>query len=291
MKRIVLLAILALVSIVLPSCTEADIQTVGSALGAFAGGFVPVSYSEMQDMSLCISAKIAGMYDIYNDPALLKYVNMIAMTVGHYSDRPDFSYRVQLLNAPNEVNAFTTADGRIFVTTGLLAAVQDESELAGVLGHEIAHAARGHVAKAVANERKKAGMVKAGGLVAQQYAPQYAQILTSVADATFDAIALRPRDRAQESEADTYGMYYAEAAGYSPKGLLNFLSRLRNEEQSGGSAMTKIFDTHPDINQRVTDVGNSIAQNFHPRENSPIMVQGATGKPIERAQYFTASLK
>jgi predicted Zn-dependent protease len=287
MKRITLFAVLLFVTIVLPSCTYEDVQRGTAATGALLEGLRPLTYQETQNMSLCVSARIAAMHPVYDkDPALTKYVNMVAMTVGHYSDRPDFNYRVLLLDAPNEVNAFTTADGRIFVTTGLLAQVQDESELAGVLGHEIAHAARGHVMQSIKNERMKQGIINAAAIMMQDNGT-----FSAIANASFDAIALRPRDRAQESEADTYGMYYEEAAGYSPKGLQAFLARLRDKEQQGGSSLTNIFDTHPDINQRVTDVSNSITRNFRPREYNPIIVRGATGTPIERSQYFTASLR
>jgi predicted Zn-dependent protease len=286
MKRTILLAVLAFVAIVLPSCTYEDIQRGTMATGALIEGLRPLTYAETQNMSLCVSARIAAMHPVYQDQALTRYVNMVAMTVGHYSDRPDFNYRVLLLDAPGEVNAFTTADARIFVTTGLLAAVQDESELAGVLGHEIAHASRGHVVKAIKNERTKQGIVNAAAIMLQDDGT-----FTAIANASFDAIALRPRDRQQESEADTYGTYYAEAAGYDPKGLENFLARLSNMEQGGGSAFTKIYDTHPDINQRVTDLSNSIETNFHPREYNHITVTGAGGAEIERSQYFTASLR
>jgi predicted Zn-dependent protease len=285
MKRIYLLIVLILLAIVMPSCTFDDITKGGQAMGALFQGMRPLTYDEMSQMSLGISAKLAAMYPVCDDPALTKYVNMVAMTVGHYSDRPDYNYRVLVLNAPGDVNAFTTADGRIFVTTGLLAMVRDESELAGVLGHEIAHAARGHVTKAIANQRLKAGMVQAAAIMLEDQGA-----FSAIANGGFDIIALNPRSRQQESEADTYGMYYAEGAGYDPRGLVQFLERARDNQAIKSSSM-KVFDTHPDIAQRIADINTSIAINFRPTEHNPIMMTTPSGQQVERSQYFTAALR
>jgi predicted Zn-dependent protease len=288
MKRIHLLLVLVFFTIVLPSCqwTPEDTQRLGMASMAFVQGFRPISYQEMADISLCVASRIAGLAPVYDrDPKLTKYVNMVALTVGHYSDRPDFNYRVLLLDAPNEVNAYTTADGRIFVTTGLLAAVRDESELAGVLGHEIAHAAREHILKAMQTQRKTQGIVNAAAIMLQDNGA-----FAAVANGAFDAIVLKPRSREQESEADTYGMYYAEAAGYDPQGLLNFLAFLRDQSGPQGSA-SSVFATHPALDQRVNDVANSIKTNFRPHKYSTIMVTTAAGRKVERAQYYTTALR
>lgn len=286
MKNATLIFCLLTFCIVLPSCDYADIERAGTATQTLIGGFRPLTHDEIYQMSLGVGARIAGSCGVYDkNPALTKYVNMVAMTVGHYSDRSDFSYRVLLLDEPNNVNAFTTADGRIFVTTGLLTMITNESELAGILGHEIAHAARGHVTKAIQNERRKAAIIGAASIMLQDYGA-----FATIANSGFDIIALRPRSRQQETEADTYGMYYAEAAGYNPNALLAFLTRVR-DRQTAASSSFKALDTHPDINKRISDMENSIATNFRPRNYSTICVATPGGRQMERSQYYTASLK
>ena len=287
MRRICLVSCLVMFTIVLPSCEWEDVERAGYATQALVSGFRPLTRDEVYQMSLGVGARIAGSRGVYDrDPALTKYVNMVAMTVGHYSDRPDFYYRVLLLDAPDEVNAFMTADGRIFMTTGMLKVIGSESELAGILGHEIAHAARGHVKEAVENERRKIALITAASIMMEDYGA-----FAEIANSCFDVIALRPRSREQESEADTYGTYYAEAAGYDPKGLLEFLKHVRDKQVNTSGSSFKALDTHPDINQRIADLENAIASNFRPRAYPPVTITTASGRRIERSQYYTAMLK
>ncbi|RKY28249.1 MAG: hypothetical protein DRP79_02410 [Planctomycetota bacterium] len=287
MRRLTLVFCLTLFTIVLPSCEFEDVERAGYAAQALVRGFRPLTHDEVYQMSLGVGARIAGSRGVYDrDPALTKYVNMVAMTVGHYSDRPDFYYRVLLLDAPNEVNAFTTADGRIFMTTGLLMMIENESELAGILGHEIAHAARGHVKKAVENERRKIALITAASIMLEDYG-----VFAEIADSCFDIIALRPRSRRQESEADRYGTYYAEAAGYDPHGLMEFLKRVRDKQVNTSGSSFKALDTHPDINRRITDLEETIATNFRPRTWHPVMITTSSGRRVERSRYYTAGLR
>ena len=158
------------------------------------------------------------------EPLLTAYLNHLGQKVAQASRRPQVQYSFKIVNT-DVVNAFSLPGGFIYVNRGLLDLVLNESELAGVLAHEVGHVVAYHSMNDVARrtlvdrgmyELQKAGMVNDQQMV--DMLQRYGGPMLLFVDRKFS--------REEESEADMLGMYNAIRAGYDPQGLISFLARL-----------------------------------------------------------------
>lgn len=172
---------------------------------------------------------------------LQRYVNMVGRAVAANSDRPDLPYAFAVLESPTP-NAFAGPGGYIFITTGSLNVMKSESELAGVLAHEVAHVSRKHMLRTY----RRASMV---GALQQSAAAMDSNITqyTSLVDAATDTLFDKGLDQRFEYEADLVGTEIAAVTGYDPRGLLVFLSKLDKISSSSGGW----FKTHPPMAERI----------------------------------------
>src|SRR5437870_461197 len=117
---------------------------------------------EEADIGRVVSARILATYPLAKDDKVQQYVTLVGNTVAAYSSRPTLDWHFAVIDTPI-INAFSTPGGFIFVTTGALQAMKNEAELAGVLGHEIAHCTQKHILK----EIKRGNVISAGVDLAQ----------------------------------------------------------------------------------------------------------------------------
>ncbi|HWM47828.1 MAG TPA: M48 family metalloprotease [Xanthobacteraceae bacterium] len=178
---------------------------------------------------------------------------MVAQTVERLvaaSGRPDAKYKVTILNSP-AVNAFALPSGQIYVTRGLLALANDNSELASVLAHEMAHVVADHAAMR-ANQARHAAVVSAvvSDVLSDPMAGALALAKSKIALASFS--------RAQELEADAIGVGIAARAGYDPYGAARFLDSMgRNADLKAGGkpadpGVVDVTASHPATPERVS---------------------------------------
>jgi predicted Zn-dependent protease len=155
----------------------------------------------------------------------------------------------------DEVNAFAAPGGFVFVTKGLLKQVKSEDELAGVLGHEVAHVAKKHGLKTIQTARLTSAFTILGSEVGRQYTPQQVGELTKAFDGVVEDVVnkmvVNGYSRDKEYEADKFGAQYAKSAHYDPAALKSFLARLEKNEGSGGG----MFKTHPSPAKRQSELG------------------------------------
>lgn len=192
----------------------------------------------------------------YDDPELQAYVNKIGQRLVAQSDMPDRTFTFTVLDAP-EINAFATPGGFIYVNRGLLAYLNDEAELAGVIGHEIAHVTARHHGR-----RKTAG-------VTSQVLATTAYVLTGSsavyeASSMYGAEVISGYGRDMELEADGLGAEYMYKAGYEPEALLDVIGVLKNQEQymrlkareagKTGTTYHGLYATHPRNDKRLQTV-------------------------------------
>lgn len=162
------------------------------------------------------------------------YVNDIGQRLVPFSDRPDIPYHFQVVN-DNQINAFATMGGYVYVTTGLIREASNEAELAGVIGHEIGHIAGRHAV----NQMRDAALAQgiAGALGVRQ------DVLVNLGV----ELALRlPASRGDEYNADERGFNNLGRAGYSQAGLVTFMQKL-----VGHRSAPTILSTHPAAEDRV----------------------------------------
>jgi predicted Zn-dependent protease len=198
----------------------------------------------------------------YDDPELQAYVDRIGQRLAQQSDLPDLEWTFTVIDAP-DLNAFALPGGFIYVNRGLLAYLETEAQLAGVIGHEIAHVTARHHAR-----RKSAG-------VASKVLSTTAYIFTGsrdvyAASSMYGAEILSGFGRDMELEADGYGAEYMHRAGYEPEALLDVIGVLKNHElfqrlkarSSGRSVGTYhgVYATHPRNDKRLQTVIQAAAK-------------------------------
>jgi predicted Zn-dependent protease len=215
----------------------------------------PLTLDQEKDIGREVAAKLIGYYHLFNDPELTRYVNLVGATVAAQSLRQDIQYHFAILDS-NDINAFSAPGGYIFVTRGALALCDDESELAGVLAHEVAHVADKHVVHVIENDKK----TRTGKEVASDYA-QGSPLLDKLANTGIKALTqgLAPKD---EYEADHDGVEFAHAAGYPADGLERFLTKLNQATNQGANSFWT--RTHPPVPDRNARIQQLIASNKWP---------------------------
>lgn len=171
-------------------------------------------------------------------------VSQLGQRLMVHCERPNLPYQFKVL-ATDEVNALAVPGGHVYVTRGLLEKTQpDEAELAGVIGHEIAHVARRHSAKMIEKSSQLSLLV---AILAGQSGKD-TQLFAQLAQNFY----LQSYSREEEHEADWYGIGYAYRAGYDPRGLKRFFEKL--QKLQGGQeprGLEVYFSSHPQTSQRI----------------------------------------
>jgi predicted Zn-dependent protease len=168
-----------------------------------------------------------------------------------------FQWEFNLIDADSIVNAFCMPGGKVAVYTGILPLTQNETGLAVVLGHEIAHAVANH-----GGERMSQGLVtELGGLglsAALQSKPQQTQMLAMAAFGVGAQVGfLLPYSRLHESEADHIGLILMAMAGYDPREAVPFWERM---SRLGGAAPPEFLSTHPSDRTRIENIQKELPE-------------------------------
>jgi predicted Zn-dependent protease len=202
-------------------------------------------YSDAAEVEMGKKAhvEVLRQYGKYDDPKLQRYTNEIGQGIAKVSHRPNIQYHYMVVDKPF-INAFALPGGYVYITRGMLAHLNSEAELAGVLGHETGHITARHgvkrLQKAMASQFILAGVAiatESGGLV------QGSSILLTA--------ALQTYSRKDEHQSDEVGNLYAFKAGYDPKKSMGFLKTLKKMDKTTPSAVEVIFRTHPLTKDRI----------------------------------------
>src|SRR5207249_1699544 len=168
-----------------------------------------------------IALGICDRYPMSKNRALNQYVNKVGLTVASVSPRPDLNYSFGVLETP-EIGAYSTPGGYVFVTQGALDLMADESELAGVLAHEVAHVAKNHGINAVKNAKLK----ELSSTAVQKFGQKWSAYSSQV-DWGLKKVMIEGWSQDQEREADREAINYLVATKYDPRGFVAFLQRLQ----------------------------------------------------------------
>src|SRR5260221_14434282 len=181
-----------------------------------------------------------------DDVETAAYVQSIGQRLAERSAQPsiDFSFFVI---SDQTLNAFALPGGFIGVHTGLILAAQSESELAGVLAHEIAHVTQKHIARLIASQSNNA-LLSLGALALAILAARSNPQVGTAAVATAQATMIQSQldfTRAHEEEADRVGLQTLERAGFDTRGMARFFERLQRESRAYDSKAPSYLRTHP----------------------------------------------
>jgi predicted Zn-dependent protease len=210
-----------------------------------------MSEKEERDLGDSVSTTVRTEFGVLQDAELTKYVSLVGNVLAKASSRPDMKWEFIVLDTDG-VNAFAAPGGLVHITKGALGLIRNEAELAGVLGHEIAHITKKHTVNSI----KKSKITKMG---TEEVGSRTSFLATVVADLAYDNIVEKGFDRGDEDDADQEGVRLANKAGYNPAGLTSFLQKLmdRNKDYKG-SKPNGLFATHPDTRDRISKVTKQI---------------------------------
>ena len=211
--------------------------------------------SEAQEIAIGqqTDAEIRREMGVYDDAALQRYVSDIGDRLATLSHRPHLPWSFTVVDHP-AVNAFALPGGYIYITRGILPYLDDEAELAGVLGHEIAHVTARHAAQ----QYTRATTGGVGLAVLGIFVPT-AQPFTDLASSAL-GVAFLKYGRDDERESDRVGMGYAASGGWDPRGVPEFLSTLARVDALSERGVPNWLSTHPEPAARVTEAQPIAAQ-------------------------------
>ncbi len=228
--------------------------------------------SEQQEIALGQQAdsQTVATYGIYDDPKLAAYVDRIGQGLARRSDRPNLKYTFRVLDSP-VVNAFALPGGFVYITRGILAYMNDEAELAMVMGHEIGHVAARHSVQQMTRSQL-AGLGIGIGSILVPGAEKYGQLAQGAVGLLFLKYS-----RDDERQADHLGVQYSLRAGYDAEEGTKFFTVLDRITQASGQSLPDWLSTHPDPGQRVTTTAD-LARKLHPEFPNADIVDEATHK-------------
>jgi Peptidase family M48 len=194
-----------------------------------------------------LAMEVEQQAKMVDDPIITEYVNRVGQNIVLHSDAK-IPFTIKVIDS-DEVNAFALPGGFFFVNKGLILAADNESELAGVMAHEIAHVAARH---AMENQGKGqllqygllAGMILTGGVAGS--------VLQNTAGIA-QALAFFKFSRGAEVEADKLGVQYLYAAGYDPTGMSTMFEKLASKNKKKPGTISKLFASHPPSLERRDD--------------------------------------
>jgi predicted Zn-dependent protease len=210
--------------------------------------------SEQDEISLGKQAdlEIGQAYGFYENQALADYVNRIGQNISKNTQRPNNEYHFKVLDTP-VVNAFAVPGGYVYVTRGILAYMNDEAELAGVIGHELGHENARHIAQQMSRQQVAQLGFGIGMIVSEDFRKYagLAELGTSMLFLKFG--------RDDERQADDLGVEYGSKSGYDTYRMASFFETLQRLTPAG-SGMPDWFSTHPDPANRITAVNSKTAE-------------------------------
>ena len=242
---------------------------VGCAVNPVTGRRELMLMSQDQEISLDKENsphQISADYGITLDKSLNDYISRVGHSVAKNSHRPDMPYSFHTLNAPY-VNAYAFPGGTIGITRGILLAMDDEAELASLIGHEAGHVAARHTA-----QRMTRGLLAAVLLSGAQVAAgdQMGDLVAGLGGIGAGAL-LAGYSRDQEREADALGLKYMAQSGYNPEGFKGLMNMLNEMSGKNESYVATLFSTHPMSSERYKTAVREVETDYaEERKNRPL---------------------
>lgn len=210
--------------------------------------------------------QILAEYGAYADPELQTYVNGVGQKLAKLSHRSGLPWTFTVLDSP-EINAFALPGGYVYITRGLMAYLDSEAELAGVIGHEIGHVTARHGAQRATRQQDAGLGVLAATVLGAVLESQGVSGATSMAGQMSQGVAagwLATYSREQELQADQLGAEYLARNRYSPSNMVDVIGVLKNQERFAAEtaraegrappAGANWLSSHPSNDQRLADI-------------------------------------
>jgi beta-barrel assembly-enhancing protease len=236
-----------------PKSSKEDVDAIGNRSVGKGVNF----YSLEKEIALGkqLAQEVERSAKLVDDPVVTEYVNRVGQNLVRNSDAR-VPFTIKVIDS-DEVNAFALPGGFFYVNSGLILRAQEESELAGVMAHEIAHVAARHGTK----QATKGDLIQIASIPAMIFIPYtwagYAayQGMNFLIPMTFLKFS-----RDAEREADFLGLQYMYKAGYDPNSYVTFFERIQADEKRRPGTIGKAFSTHPPTPERIENTQKEIAR-------------------------------
>ena len=236
-----------------PKNAEEDVDAIGNRNPGKGVNF----YSLEREIALGkqLAQEVERSSKMIDDPVVTEYVNRVGQNLVRNSDAR-VPFTIKVIDS-DEVNAFALPGGFFYVNSGLILRAQEESELAGVMAHEISHVIARHGTK----QATKADIMQIGAMAAMIFVP-YGWAGYGIYEGMNLAIPLTflKFSRDAEREADFLGLQYMYKAGYDPNSYVTFFERIQADEKRRPGTIPKVFSTHPPTPERIADAQKEIAR-------------------------------
>jgi beta-barrel assembly-enhancing protease len=230
---------------------NSDVDEVGNR-NINKGNWNMISLEKEIALGKSLAQDIERQVKLINDPEITEYVNRVGQNLVKNSDAK-VPFTIKVIDS-DEINAFALPGGFFYVNTGLITAADEESEIAGVMAHEIAHVAARHGTEqytkgTIANYATIPLIFLGGGLGYGLY--QAAGFLIPLQFLHFS--------RKAETEADFLGLQYMYKTGYDPTAFVSFFEKIQAQEKKKPGKLAKAFSTHPPTGDRIEKTQANIA--------------------------------
>lgn len=203
-----------------------------------------------------VAARLVGRYTLYDNERVTRYVNLVGKAIVLNANRPELEFHVGVLNT-DEINAYAAPGGFVFITRGALMKMQDESELAGVLAHEVGHIVERHVVNELhirgTESSAAAGLARLIGGTSESARIAFSQSV----DKALDMLFTTGYKREDEVQSDRDAMLFCTLSGYDPAGLVRYFERLNAIKGKNTEVLDK---THPSYEARIARLKGIIAE-------------------------------
>ncbi len=223
---------------------------------------VALSPAEEVALGLQTAPQMAAQFGgLHPDPQVQAYVKQVGMKILQTSGakQTPYEFDFHVLRDSETVNAFALPGGQIFITAELFNRLENEAQLAGVLGHEVGHVIGRHAAEHLAKARLTQGLVGAAS-VAGSSDPSGSQAAAMIANMVGQMVTMR-FGRQDELESDTLGVRFMADAGYNPSALIRVMDILA-QSRGGDSSQPEFLSTHPDPGNRTQRIEQEIAAKY-----------------------------
>lgn len=227
---------------------------------AAPGPLAAITVREEEELSREFLQVLFQHLDIIREPLVDDYINRLGQRLLEPLPPQPFKFHFYMVDEPT-YNAFATPAGHVFINSGLFVALESEEELAGIVGHEIAHVVCRHISKKIERSKKitaatMAGVV-AGMLLGAGGGGEAASALTVGSMAAGHSLTLA-YSREDEIQADQVGLQNLAQAGFTGQGLLESLKKIRSRQWFGSKEIPTYLTTHPAVEDRMAYIDNWI---------------------------------
>ena len=241
------------------TAAQRHLARIGAGLAACVSLAACGGISQQQEVEMGAqeAQQVSAQLPMLQDATVNAYVNSLGNQLARTTSRADLDWHFAVVNT-DVINAFALPGGYVYVNRGVLSRASNESELAGVLAHEIEHVVRRHSVKQMEQVNNANIGVALACTLTNVCNNQVTQAAIQVGGSAYFA----KNSRADEVQADEGGFSTVMRAGINPRGMLTFFNKLLAEEQqSGGSNTISWFADHPGTQDRIADIQRMLDAN------------------------------